>query len=324
MLQLDLDELSEPPSLVAEAYRDFTSYNIAIYSRGELFFHQLRYIVGDETMHRILRTFYERWKFHHVDEAAFRAVAEEVSHQDLSALFAQWLHGTDLYDYAVGRVKTRRIAVDQGRHAGLGDACGGQAQGAGTDPGGGRGDRAGRHGPRPHRRARGSGVGRDRDPHPAARGAGRSPGAHARLEHARTTGSSSASGCRSSSRRCPGARSTFIRYFSTRSRRDRLTVGFQPTVWYNDAGGVTLGIRQRDDYFGRFQQNSGVLSWSTGWGVRRRRERPGLLLPDPESDRFSALRVCPRRWTCSTSRDGTALSAKVERTRRAHLTFGPT
>ncbi len=38
-----------------EAYRDFTSYNIAIYSRGELFFHQLRDVVGDETMHRILQ-----------------------------------------------------------------------------------------------------------------------------------------------------------------------------------------------------------------------------------------------------------------------------
>ena len=43
-------------------------------------------IVGDETMHRILRTFYERWKYKHVDEAAFRAVAEEVSGQDLSHL----------------------------------------------------------------------------------------------------------------------------------------------------------------------------------------------------------------------------------------------
>ena len=63
MLQLDLDDYSEPPSLRGEAYRDFTSYNIAIYTRGELFFQQLRYIVGDETMHRILRTFYERWKY---------------------------------------------------------------------------------------------------------------------------------------------------------------------------------------------------------------------------------------------------------------------
>ena len=72
VLELDLDGYSEPPSLVAEDYRDFTSYNIAIYTRGELFFHQLRAIVGDATMHRILQTFYERWKYHHVDEAAFR------------------------------------------------------------------------------------------------------------------------------------------------------------------------------------------------------------------------------------------------------------
>ena len=59
-------------------------------------------------MHQILRTFYQRWKYKHVDEAAFRGTAEEVSHRDLSTLFAQWLHDIDLYDYAVGRVKTRR------------------------------------------------------------------------------------------------------------------------------------------------------------------------------------------------------------------------
>ena len=59
-------------------------------------------------MHRILQTFYERWKLKHVDEAAFRAVAEEVSQRDLSTFFAQWLHTTELYDYAVGEVKTAR------------------------------------------------------------------------------------------------------------------------------------------------------------------------------------------------------------------------
>ena len=46
MLELDLDGYSEPTSLVSEAYRDFVSYNIAIYSRGELFFQQLRQIGG--------------------------------------------------------------------------------------------------------------------------------------------------------------------------------------------------------------------------------------------------------------------------------------
>ena len=58
MLWLDLDGCpSEPVSMVSERYRDFTTYNTMIYTRGELFFHQLRYLVGDETMHRILRTY---------------------------------------------------------------------------------------------------------------------------------------------------------------------------------------------------------------------------------------------------------------------------
>jgi hypothetical protein len=108
ILQLDLDGYSEAASLVSEAYRDFTSYNISIYSRGELFFHQLRYIVGDAVMQRILRTFYERWKLKHVDGAAFRAVAEEVSGRDLSTFFGQGLHATELYDYAIGKVKAER------------------------------------------------------------------------------------------------------------------------------------------------------------------------------------------------------------------------
>ena len=59
------------------------------------------------TMHRILQTFYQRWKLKHVDEAAFRAVAEEVSQRDLSTFFAQWLHTTELYDYGVGEVRTQ-------------------------------------------------------------------------------------------------------------------------------------------------------------------------------------------------------------------------
>ena len=64
----------------------------------------------------------------------------------------------------------------------------------------------------------------------------------------------------------PGTDFYFHRYFSTRSRRDRMTVGLQPTVWYNDAGGVTLGVRSRNDYLGRFEQNVSLFSVGTGWG----------------------------------------------------------
>jgi hypothetical protein len=113
ILQLDLDDYSQPLSLTAPAFREYSVYYRMSYTRGELFFHQLRYIVGDEVMLRILRTYYDRWKLRHVNQAAFQSVAEEVSGRDLSDLFAQWLHTTELYDYKVGRVKVGR-AVGQG------------------------------------------------------------------------------------------------------------------------------------------------------------------------------------------------------------------
>ena len=63
----------------------------------------------------------------------------------------------------------------------------------------------------------------------------------------------------------PAVDNYFHPYFSTRSRRDRLTLGWQPTLWYNDAGGVTLGVRSRSDYLGRFEQNVALVSVATGW-----------------------------------------------------------
>ncbi|HZA98465.1 MAG TPA: hypothetical protein VE399_06775, partial [Gemmatimonadales bacterium] len=111
-------------------------------------------------------------------------------------------------------------------------------------------------------------------------------------------------------------------YFSTRSRRDRLTVGLQPTVWYNDAGGVTLGIRSRDDYLGRFEQNQAWVSRSTGWGVDDdvkdtdfflRARNPVFLRRPNTSQTFDAFNL--------EGRYGAA--ASIEWSRRAHLNFGP-
>ena len=106
----DLDRWSEPVSMISENYRDFFLYNEMIYDKGQLFYEQLRYVVGDETMRRILRTYYARWKLKHVDEEAFRDVCEEVSGQDLGWLFGAWLHGTPLIDYELQKVERHRLA----------------------------------------------------------------------------------------------------------------------------------------------------------------------------------------------------------------------
>ena len=53
-------------------------------------------------MHRILRTFYERWKYRHVDEAAFRGGGGGGPQRDLTTSLPSGCTGTELYDYAVG------------------------------------------------------------------------------------------------------------------------------------------------------------------------------------------------------------------------------
>ena len=95
--------------MVSDRFNDFTTYNEMIYSKAQLLFEQLRYVVGDNAMRRILRTYFARWKLKHVDEAAFRDVAEEVSGQDLGWLFAQWLHNTVLIDYRLKSVARARL-----------------------------------------------------------------------------------------------------------------------------------------------------------------------------------------------------------------------
>ena len=318
ILGLDLDGYSEPPSLPGEAYRDFTSYNIAIYTRGELFFHQLRYVVGDETMHRILQTFYRRWKLKHVDEGAFRAVAEEVSHRDLSTLFAQWLHSVELYDYAVGRVVGRRGGGAAGQwktrvevvRRGEGRIPVDVAVIAKTDTGVVRAEGlAEREWVEVETRSKPKAVMVD----PLVRTHDwnmlnnwkRVGGLLTRLFSSK-----------------PGGGPYLHTYFSTRSRRDRLTTGWAPTVWYNDAGGVTIGLRTLTDYMGRFEQNQSLVSASTKWGTDNgvedtdfffRLRNPVALRAPNLSQTFDVFNVEGRYGA----------SASFGWSRRAHFSSGP-
>ena len=316
MLDLDIDGYSEPASLVSEAYRDFVSYNISIYSRGELFFHQLRYVVGTRAMHTILRTFYERWKLKHVDEGAFRAVAEEVSKRDLSMLFAQGLHTTELYDYAVGKVKRERtgggtwltrvevLRKAEGRIpvqvAVLAEEDTGLVRVRGM---------AEREWVEVPTRSKPKKVVLD---------------PRVRTHDWNMLNNRKRLGWFNPRSLFPPPETDFYLhpYFSTRSRRDRLTVGLQPTVWYNDAGGVTLGVRSRDDYLGRFEQNQALISAGTGWGaddevkkvdVFLRARNPVFLRAPNLSQTFDAFRIEGRYGARAT----------IDWSRRQHLTFGP-
>jgi peptidase M1-like protein len=261
---LDLDGRSEPTSLVSQDYRDFNTYNTTIYSRGETFFHQLRYIVGDENLRRIMRTYYDRWKLKHVSEAAFKEVAEEVSGMDLSTYFGQGLHGVELTDYAIGKVKIEAAKRQSGTAAP--GAPGWESRVEVIRKG---------EGIMPvevwvlaeHDTAvvRTEGMARSEwvtiptrtrpkeillDP-------------RVRTRDWNMLNNVWRKGLLWPSRR-PRTRRYLDTWFSEQQARDHQSQGWMPTAWYNDAGGLTFGIRSRANYFGRFERNQLLASYGTG------------------------------------------------------------
>ncbi len=258
---LDLDGRSEPTSLVSQDYRDFNTYNTTIYSRGELFFHQLRYIVGDDALRRIMRTYYDRWKLKHVSEAAFKEVAEEVSGKDLSSFFGQALHSVELTDYALGRVSVGR---SDGRTVGGAEPWVSRVEvvrkGDGIMPVEvwvfGQGDTA---------VVRTDGMSRSEFVTIQTRTRPKEILLDPRIRTRDWNMLNNAwrKGFLWPSRR-PRAKRYLDTWFSERQARDRESQGWMPTAWYNDAGGLTVGIRSRANYFGRFERNQLLASYGTG------------------------------------------------------------
>jgi len=67
--------------------------NPSVYQRGALTLHALRLEVGDDTFFELLRTYAMAFRHQNVSTTAFIEVAEEISGQDLDALFEAWLYG---------------------------------------------------------------------------------------------------------------------------------------------------------------------------------------------------------------------------------------
>jgi hypothetical protein len=318
MLLSDLDGESQPVSTVSESFRDFDTYNSMIYNRGELFLHELKRMVGDSTMLEILRTYYARWKLRHVDEDAFKAVAEEVSHRDLSTFFAQWLHAVVLTDYAVGGA-TRVHAAD-GWHTTI--ELERKAPGvypvtvavyAATDTAYATASSIGE-------RERVEVVTQSRprrvmvDPFVMAHDWDMLNNQYTfrGLPHWLTG---------------PDRPTDLYldTWFSPRASRDHLAAGVMPTVWYNDVGGLTLGVHDRENYLGRFELNTlslfcGLKAQAPGThqldacGGSVSFSNPVAWYAPDVSQRLTAFRYEGR----------VGASAWVERVHADHLGFGPT
>jgi hypothetical protein len=106
----DLDPLT---TFAWKFYSETSNASISFMKAG-LMLKTLENYLGEETMTRILRTYFERWKFKHPKTQDFVDIAKEISGRDLDWYFDQALHGTSVLDYRVRYVFSRKVKEDKG------------------------------------------------------------------------------------------------------------------------------------------------------------------------------------------------------------------
>ncbi len=295
VLGLDLDGWSQPVVQPAERYRDYQTYARMVYTKGQLIYEMLRYVLGEETFRKAVREYYARYAFHHVTSDDFRDVCEEVSHQDLGWFFSEWLYGHPIVDYALRKV--RRTRTDSGwvtdiEIERLGDGV------MPVDVAVPVGDST------VIVRANGFERRETVEVRTTAK-----PG-RIELDPDRQTMDwnylNNLEGPHVPFRRLAGVgreEHHFGWSDTTPARRDRLVVNWLPLAWYNDAGGLTLGFQSRSNYMGRFELNETQFTWPIG-SVRsgdpspRSRSRPDFFVSvrNPVMGRQPRVRTEVASW----------------------------
>jgi aminopeptidase N len=77
-------KLSSPGSFL------FTS---TVYNKGAWVMHMLRWEAGDSLFFKILRNYFEEYKYKNASTADFKEICEQVSGKDLDKFFDQWING---------------------------------------------------------------------------------------------------------------------------------------------------------------------------------------------------------------------------------------
>ncbi len=95
-------------------YYSHGSYGLNTYSKAGLMLLTLENYLGKDVMSDLMRMYFERWGFKHPTSADFAAVAEEVSSQDLSWFFDQFLNSPDKLDYAISRIRSEEVKDPEG------------------------------------------------------------------------------------------------------------------------------------------------------------------------------------------------------------------
>ncbi|MEO1451329.1 MAG: M1 family metallopeptidase, partial [Bacteroidota bacterium] len=101
--------LEEPASTHSDHFQSNLSYSRGSYTKGNVFLHQLSYVVGQEAFDRGMLRYFDKWKFKHPGPDDFKHEMEQATGLELDWYFEYWTQTAFTCDYALrSRVKIVR------------------------------------------------------------------------------------------------------------------------------------------------------------------------------------------------------------------------
>ncbi len=107
--------LSDPNLPMLGKAWDFNAmqYGVAAYSKPDVALTTLERVLGEETMLKLMSTFFQRYRYAHPTTQDFRQTAQEVAGKDLSWFFDGLVYGKGVLDYRVSAVNADSVTVQR-------------------------------------------------------------------------------------------------------------------------------------------------------------------------------------------------------------------
>lgn len=108
-LQIESSYITSPNALKLNAwkYSNHGEYAENVYTRAKLVLKAIERDVGTAAMDKIMKTYFQRWKFKHPTTKDFQDVVEEVSKKKWDDFFNQYVYGKMMVDYTVESIQIK-------------------------------------------------------------------------------------------------------------------------------------------------------------------------------------------------------------------------
>ena len=97
----------EPLKQYAWAYGDSNSYAENVYMRGKLVLKAIEQQVGEKTMNKIMRTYFQTYRFRHPSSYDFQKVVESVTKKKWTEFFHAYVQNGQMADFSVESIESR-------------------------------------------------------------------------------------------------------------------------------------------------------------------------------------------------------------------------